>query len=136
MYATRHMPLQTEKPPKPGPTPKDGAGRRWVALVGGAVLVGLGLLAWLRPDLFGLGGPGAGRPVLPGSGAPREVPPALKATKEKADAGDAAAMRYLGTCYANGLGVPHDLEAARYWFRKAAEAGSQPAREELANLSR
>lgn len=96
--------------------------------------MGLGILAWLRPDLLGLGGSVSARPSFTGTGAP--VPPALKATKDKADAGDAAAMRYLGTCYANGLGVPRDVEAAKYWFRKAAEAGSQSAREELANLQR
>jgi TPR repeat protein len=60
----------------------------------------------------------------------------LKGIKEKAEAGDASSMRYLGTCFANGLGVPRDVEEAKRWFRRAAEAGSQAAREELAILQR
>ena len=144
VFATRHMPLQPPAVPAASPiqaaapaaAPGKGSGKLWIGLVGGVALVGMGLLAWLRPDLLGLGGGGSGRAPFAGTGAPRDVPPALKATKDKADAGDAAAMRYLGTCYANGLGVPRDVEAAKHWFRKAAEAGSQSAREELANLQR
>lgn len=124
--------------PAPPPVERSSHWKVWAGGVGLAVLGGAGAVLWLRPDLLGLGG-AAVKPHLFAGGAegPRHVvPPALKAVKEKADAGDAGSMRYLGTCYANGLGVPRDLEEAKRWFRRAAEAGSQAAREELANLQR
>jgi TPR repeat protein len=117
---------------------KESRWKVWAGLTGIAVLAGAGAVLWLRPDLLGLGSSTARPRGLTGGGdGPRlVVPPALKAVKEKADAGDAGSMRYLGTCYANGLGVPRDLDEAKRWFRRAAEAGSQAAREELANLQR
>lgn len=106
-----------------------GAGVVVVLLAAGG-----GAWFWLRPAAPATGG---ATPRRGADGPPRlEVPPSLQAQKAKADAGDAGAMRFLGTCYANGLGVSRDLDEAKRWFRKAAEAGSQAAKEELANLER
>jgi localization factor PodJL len=123
-----------------GPLPLQGKSpwKLWAGLAGLAMLGSAGMVLWLRPDLFGIGAESAGRPGprSAADGPSRAVPASLRSTKEKADAGDAGAMRYLGTCYANGLGVPRDVEEAKRWYRRAAEAGSQAAREELANLQR
>jgi TPR repeat protein len=40
-------------------------------------------------------------------------------------------MRMLGVYYYNGLNVPQDREKGIYWYRKAAEKGSDAARAEL-----
>jgi TPR repeat protein len=43
-------------------------------------------------------------------------------------------MLSLGRTYAAGRGVPVDVEAARGWFAKAADAGDEAAAEALAAL--
>jgi hypothetical protein len=53
---------------------------------------------------------------------------------EQAKAGDAHAMRMLGVMYYYGLNVPQDREKGLYWYRKAAERGSDAARIELEKL--
>ena len=124
--------------PVVSPVLAKSAWKLWAGIAGLTVIVIAGAVLWLRPDLLGMSAGTARRPVFgAGSDGPtRPVPAALKSAKDKADAGDAGSMRYLGTCYAHGLGVPRDVEEAKRWYRKAAEAGSQAAREELANLQR
>ena len=46
---------------------------------------------------------------------------AVKWFHKAADRGNADAENNLGTCYANGLGVPKDEAEAAKWYRKAAE---------------
>ena len=41
-------------------------------------------------------------------------------------------MRFLGTCFKEGLNVPRDPEEAEYWFKRAAEAGGSKAGEKPA----
>ncbi|MBI4912131.1 MAG: sel1 repeat family protein [Acidobacteria bacterium] len=120
--------------PEAQPTSARGRPLFWVA---GGVLVLLGVVGavWaFRPGPLGGSASGPALPSLGESRARREIPPALKRYEEQARKGDAGAMRYLGTCFANGLMVPQDLAEARYWYRRAAEAGSMKAREELAQL--
>ena len=122
----------------PSPTQSKSAWKLWAGLAGLAVILIAGAVLWLRPDLLGMKTGTTRRPAFGagGDGPTRPIPASLKSAKDKADAGDAGSMRYLGTCYAHGLGVPRDVEEAKRWYRKAAEAGSQAAREELANLQR
>jgi TPR repeat protein len=49
-------------------------------------------------------------------------------------AGDPNAMRYLGVCYVNGLGVPVDRSEGLKWYRRAAAAGSSAAQQDLLAL--
>ena len=69
--------------------------------------------------------------VLQGAGASlRDV----QAYLDQAKAGDTHAMRMLGAMYTYGLNVPQDRENGLYWYRKAAERGSDAARIELGKL--
>jgi len=52
-----------------------------------------------------------------------------------ADAGEGAAMYNIGVLYEGGKGVPRDLDEARRWYRKAADAGVSPASEALKRLT-
>jgi len=65
---------------------------------------------------------------------PEPVPPAAQAYVEQAKAGDTHAMRMLGVMYLNGLNVPKDREKGLYWYRQAAEKGSDAARAELSKI--
>jgi TPR repeat protein len=115
---------QTEPPPE-GEAPAKGGG--WKAPLGLAALALLGLVAYL---LFSRGaGAPPSAPV-----APESVPPDAQAYFEQAKAGDAHAMRMLGVMYYYGLNVPQDREKGLYWYRRAAERGSDAARAELDKL--
>ena len=70
-----------------------------------------------------------GPSVMPG-----DVPPALKPYLERAEEGDASAMRMLGTMYYNGLNVRKNKVEGIRWFRKAAEGGSVAAQKDLEQL--
>ena len=58
----------------------------------------------------------------------------FKATKIKAEKGDAEAQRMLGLMYAVGEGVPEDYMEAAKWCRKAAEQGDAKAQSCLGNM--
>ena len=123
-------------PVAPAPAPRQGSGQGllWTGVfVFAGILVAGGLFLW-KP----WAAPGKKVPelpsILPQMDATRGVPPNLKPYLEKAKAGDASAMRYLGACYYNGLGVAADRAEGLRWYRKAAEAGSQAARRELLQL--
>jgi hypothetical protein len=61
-------------------------------------------------------------------------PPGVQVYMEQAKAGDVHAMRMLGAYYYNGLNVPQDREKGLYWYRKAAEKGSDAAKSELKQI--
>lgn len=113
----------------PGPVPPSRS-RGWkvvLALGGAAVLVALVFLLSSRGSTV----PPVKAPVR----APEaEVPGAARAYLDQAKAGDANAMRMLGAMYYYGLDVPPDRDKGLYWYRKAADAGSEVARTELSRL--
>ena len=119
---TQDMPLQPA-----APKPFD-----WRWPLGLGTLVVLGAAAFL---LFARGPvlPSA-RPAADAQGATGQagvLPPDVQAYLEQAKAGDTHAMRMLGAMYLQGLNVPKDREKGLYWYRKAAEKGSDAARSEL-----
>jgi hypothetical protein len=77
-------------------------------------------------------GPGSGTPEP--SGMSGSLPRDVQAYLDQAKAGDTHAMRMLGAMYTYGLNVPQDREKGLYWYRKAAERGSDAARIELGKL--
>jgi len=46
-----------------------------------------------------------------------------------ADGSDPLSMFYLAQCYESGTGTPVNLDKAKDWYRKSAQAGWKPARE-------
>ncbi|GEM_PF-1824013 len=59
----------------------------------------------------------------------------LESLTALAECGSPVAMLYLGDVHEYGQnGLPIDRDAAEYWFRKSAEAGSIEGRFQLANL--
>lgn len=110
--------------------PERKGGWLWGILGGAAVLAvlgGGGYLLFLRKG---------GEPAAVPSLRPVEaVPPGVQTYLDQAKAGDAHAMRMLGVMYYYGLNVPQDREKGLYWYRQAAEKGSDAAREELAKLA-
>jgi hypothetical protein len=73
-------------------------------------------------------------PAEPKSTTAEATPPGAQVYLEQAKAGDAHAMRMLGVMYYYGLNVPQDREKGLYWYRRAAEKGSDAARAELSRL--
>jgi hypothetical protein len=66
--------------------------------------------------------------------SPKDIPPSLRPYYDRAMAGDASAMRMLGTMYYNGLNVPPDTREGIRWYRRAAAAGSVAAGRDLEQL--
>ena len=107
----------------------------WKLSIGLGALLALGAVVYIvlsrRP---------ASQPLAPAMkgttapGGPESVPPAAKVYLEQAQAGDAHAMRMLGAMYYYGLNVPSDRDKGLYWYRKAAEKGSDTARAELSKI--
>ena len=58
----------------------------------------------------------------------------FKATKIKAEQGDAKAQLYLGVMYSIGIGVPEDDVEAAKWYQKAAEQGDAKAQYMLGDM--
>jgi hypothetical protein len=97
-----------------------------VVLIGGLWAINMG---WIG------GGTPSAKPVAapaPAEGA--RLPESMRPAFEKALAGDPNAMRYLGVCYVNGLGVPVDRSEGLKWYRRAAAAGSSAAQQDLLAL--
>lgn len=117
----------------------------WAAIGALALLLVAGGLWLLRPELLGGGtatenGEAAPSEMAQESGTapatlpeatPADVPPALRPYLEKAEKGDAAAMRMLAVMYYQGLNVPRNEREGLKWYRRAAEAGSGAAQKEL-----
>jgi hypothetical protein len=121
---TLRLPTRSEAPRKIG----------WkgpLALGAGVVIVAAVILVSTR----GRSPQTAGVPASVASPITTEsVPPGAQPYLDKAKAGDVYAMRMLGVMYLNGLNVPQDREKGLYWYRKAAENGSEAARSELSKI--
>jgi len=105
-------------------------GWKWPLILG--VLVVLGVAAY---QVFAKGP--AARSLSPAAGImPAPLPAGVQVQLDLALAGDAHAMRMLGVMYYYGLNVPQDREKGLYWYRKAAEKGSDAARSELNKIER
>jgi Meckel syndrome type 1 protein len=134
----------------PGPArpaseePKGASGLLWAGVIVGIALLGGGLWAWnlgwfglnARPVPRPSGEPGATPAPAPKPEADEaaNVPEQMRPAYEKALAGDPNAMRFLGVCYVNGLGVPANLAEGLKWYRRAAAAGSAAAQRDLQAL--
>jgi hypothetical protein len=114
--------LRILAPPRPGPRDM-----RWylggvLALFFVMVAVGPCLLEHPRQPL-----PGALR-------SEEDVPSTLRPYYDRALAGDASAMRTLGSMFCTGQDVPRDTEAGICWYRLAAAAGDPDALKDLEKL--
>lgn len=109
------------------------------AIMGWKLPLALGALVVLGAAIYlvfsrGPATPSPGQPVSQPAVAKGELPPAVQGYLDQAKAGDAHAMRMLGVMYTYGLDVPQDREKGLYWYRQAAEKGSDAARAELQRL--
>ena len=114
------------------PRPPARATRSWgwkLAMVLGGVIV-LGGTALLLSSR----GPAVPPPKIQAAPSEQVAPAAAQPYLDRAQAGDAKAMRMLGAMYYYGLDVPQDREKGLLWYRKAADAGSEVARAELSRL--
>jgi len=68
---------------------------------------------------------------LEGDGVEKSPEEAARLLKQAADAGYAPAQRQLAKCYATGIGVPLDMEAAKALTIKAAKQGHLESKFEL-----
>lgn len=68
--------------------------------------------------------------------APEEAPFAgqLDGLRKRGAAGDLEAQAMLGVIFSMGVGVPIDLDEARYWLRQAADQGHPGAQVKLAAM--
>ncbi len=126
----------------PAPSRKGLPMWAWAGMGVLVLLLAAGGLWLARPDLLGGSTEAEASPAEPTEAAPEaepappaektvEVPPALRPYLEKAEKGDAAAMRMLAVMYYQGLNVPRDEREGLKWYRKAAEAGSSAAAKDL-----
>lgn len=103
----------------------------WKLPLGLVVLVAVGVVTYVVmsriPSRTPVVPPAAGATT----GAAEAVPSAAKVYLQQAKTGDTHAMRMLGAMYYNGLDVPKDRGKGLYWYRLAAEKGSDAARSEL-----
>ena len=124
---TQPLPIGDPSAPQEAPaSPRRKALTYWIGgLAAVLILAGVAVSYWKGPS------------VAPGDGASQpqpEVPPSLRPYYERAQAGDASAMRMLGTMYYNGLNVAPDTKEGIRWYRKAAAAGSVAAMTDLEQL--
>lgn len=104
----------------------------WKLPIALGVLVALSVAGYL---VFSKGPATQSSPtVLSASSVEAAPPPGVQIYLEQAKAGDVHAMRMLGAYYYNGLNVPQDREKGLYWYRKAAEKGSDAAKAELTQI--
>lgn len=57
----------------------------------------------------------------------RFYPEVISALKPMAEANDSSAQYVLGVMYQNGLGTKQDLDRAKFWLKKASDAGEYAA---------
>ncbi len=111
------------------PAVPEPSSRKWLAplILGGLVAVGASAFIMLAKD----------KPPRSPVGAAQQASATfddLQGCLQRAESGDAHAMRMLGVMYYYGLNVPQDREKGLHWYRKAAEQGSETARAELSKL--
>lgn len=87
-----------------------------------------GFLFWPRGTVASAARPSASAP------AADSVPKDVQILIDQAKAGDTRAMRMLGAYYLHGLNVPKDREKGLYYYRMAAEKGSDAAKAELSQI--
>jgi hypothetical protein len=102
----------------------------WKAPLAFGALIVMGVAVYL---VFSWGPAPQPPPSRPGA-SPHSASSGVQVYLEQAKAGDAHAMRMLGVMYYYGLNVPQDREKGLYWYRKAAEKGSDAARSELSKI--
>ena len=112
-------------PPAAPARPGSKALRSWIIGAIAVLILAGAAVSYLR-------GPGSG---APSSHAAPDIPPSLRPYYDRAQEGDASAMRMLGTMYYNGLNVPQNSREGIRWFRKAAAAGSVAAQKDLEQLN-
>jgi len=61
-------------------------------------------------------------------GEPVDYPRMLELVEAAAELGHLEAQYQLGYCYENGIGVPINVERAKFWYARAAERGHSNAR--------
>ena len=66
---------------------------------------------------------------------PTNYKEAMRLAKLGAAAGNALAMTHIGALFANGWGVPKDLDEACKWYRQAAALGQENAKHNLRYLA-
>ena len=71
-----------------------------------------------------------------GSPLPVNYKEALRLLRLAADEGDATAISNLGVLFANGQGVPRDLDEACRLYSQAIALGFEPAKDKLRRLAR
>jgi TPR repeat protein len=103
--------------------------RSWIGGGIAVLILGGAAVSYLK-------GPGAAPAADPlaDPAAAQDMPPTLRPYFERAQDGDASAMRMLGTMYYNGLNVPQNRKAGIRWYRRAAAAGSVAAQKDLEQL--
>jgi len=77
---------------------------------------------------------GSTEPVLRGFARQKDNDRAVALFDKAASLGSPAAMHLLGNCCELGVGTAKDLEQAKRWYKKAADAGDQRAKDRLAAL--
>jgi len=115
--------------PPPPQTPRS-IGWKWPAAIGLLVVLGAGAFMVL-PRGTGTTPATYSVTAVPATAA---VPKDVQILIDQAKAGDTRAMRMLGAYYLHGLNVPKDREKGLYYYRMAAEKGSDAARAELSQI--
>ena len=125
-FTTQKLPIGEPVPDEPIPAPR----RR----VHPGLILGAALFLGVSAGFFFLDTASLLAPFRHVVRSESGVPLALQAYYDRADQGDAIAMRMLGTMYYNGLNVQKDHAEGIRWYRKAAAAGSVAARKDLEQL--
>ena len=93
-----------------------------------------GIIAGEKFDLFGVGTIFKGVGAAAGAKKQAVQDKVLKSNQDAAARGDAYGLMRMGERYRDGEGVEKDLDKARTYLKKAADAGSPTAAEELQHL--
>ncbi|MDR3671001.1 MAG: SEL1-like repeat protein [Holophaga sp.] len=120
------QPITVEPPPRS----RSRRLRNWIGGIVAVLILAGAALSYLRDRPAAV----PGTETLGGFHAAKTIPPTLRPYYDRAMAGDASAMRMLGTMYYNGLNVPQDPKEGIRWYRKAAAAGSVAAGKDLEQL--
>jgi TPR repeat protein len=135
-----YPPAQPWTPPKAGSRPPLCC---WVAVISSLTSVVLAVLLWIRTAPPAAAPPVAAQATAPAAAQAQAarpspgsiaIPVALQPYLDAAQKGDTHAMRMLGAMYYHGLDLPRNRDEGLKWYRKAADAGSKVAKDELRQL--